>query len=119
MEKHEHRLANLACQFVDLHGTSSEPMGYNACPPLSIRVQEELILSQFFMPQLDPNVGTMNTLDHLESYKTLKHIQGVIDALLYTTFLAMLCKVARVWYIISNPRASTPLSNREEVLGIL
>lgn len=43
-------------------------MDYEARPPLSPRILDEPILSQFKMSQLDPYNGTLDLLDHLESY---------------------------------------------------
>lgn len=59
--EHERRLADLACQLVDLQGTSHGLVGYNACPPFPRRVQKEPILSWFHISQLDPYDGTMNS----------------------------------------------------------
>ena len=38
------------------------------------------------MPQVEPNDGSTNSIDHLESYKILMLIQKVVDALLYLAF---------------------------------
>lgn len=57
------------------------------------------------MSQLDPYNRTTDSLDHLESYKSLMHVQWVTDALLYIAFLAMLHKVAQVLYSHLKPRA--------------
>lgn len=55
---------------------------------------EELILSRFKMPQVNLYDGTLDLLDHLESYKSLMMIQGISNALLCIAFSATLCKVA-------------------------
>lgn len=49
LEEHERKLANFAHQFMDLQGAPHEPVGYNACPPFSCRIQEEPIPGQFRM----------------------------------------------------------------------
>ena len=54
------------------------------------------IFEQFKMPNIEHYEGIIDPLDHLESYKALMRIQGVIDALLCLAFSPTLQKLARV-----------------------
>lgn len=58
---------------------------------------EEPIPTRFKMPQLESYGGTIDPMDHLESYKALLMIQDIMNALLCLAFLATLWKVIQVW----------------------
>ena len=42
--------------------------------------------SKFRMPQIEANDGSKDPLDHLESFKTLMHLQGVLDEIICRAF---------------------------------
>lgn len=42
--------------------------------------------------------GTKDPLDHLNSFKTLIHLLGVLDEIICRAFLTMLKRLARVWF---------------------
>jgi len=81
LEEQDHKLVKLSHQFTNMQGFPRKPLGYDARPPFSREIQEKLIPSQFCMPQVDLYDGTIDLLDHMESYKTLTRVQGVADAL--------------------------------------
>ena len=60
-------------------------------------MQEPLPMN-FKMPQLESNHGITDSVDHLESFKSLMLICKAIDAALCRTFLSTLKYIARYWY---------------------
>ena len=52
----------------------------------------------FRMSQLEAYNGSKDPLDYLEMFKTLMHLQGVLNKVLFRAFLTMLKGPARVWF---------------------
>ena len=52
--------------------------------------------SKFCMPQVEAYDGSKDPLDHLESFKTLMHLQGVADEIICRAFPTTLKAPARV-----------------------
>ena len=57
----------------------------------------------FCMPQIDSYDGVKDPLDHLETFKTLMHLQGVADEIMADeimcrAFLTTLKGAARIWF---------------------
>ena len=50
------------------------------------------------MPQVETYDGLWDTLDHLESFKNLMHLQGVMDKIMCRAFPTTLKGLARVWF---------------------
>ena len=55
------------------------------------------ILLKFRMPQVEAYNGSKDPLGHLESFKTLMHLQGVVDEIMCRAFPTTLKGPARVW----------------------
>ena len=53
---------------------------------------------KFRMPQVESYDRSKDPLDHLESFKTLMHLQGVADEIMCKTFPTTLKGLARVWF---------------------
>jgi len=53
---------------------------------------------KFYMPQVEAYDGSKDPLDHLESFKTLMHLQGAADKIMCRAFPTMLKGPARVWF---------------------
>ncbi|XP_050242129.1 uncharacterized protein LOC126691093 [Quercus robur] len=53
---------------------------------------------KFRMPQVESYDGSKDPLDHLESFKTLMHLQGVANEIMCKTFPTTLKGLARVWF---------------------
>ena len=51
---------------------------------------------KFRMPQVEAYDGSKDPLDHLESFKTLMHLQGVVDEIICQAFPTTLKGPARV-----------------------
>ena len=50
------------------------------------------------MPQVESYDGSKNLLDHLESFKTLMHLQGVVDKIMCKAFPTLLKGPAKIWF---------------------
>ena len=53
---------------------------------------------KFCMPQIKSYDRVKDPLDHLETFKTLMHLQGVPDEIMCRAFPIMLKGPARVWF---------------------
>ena len=52
----------------------------------------------FRMSQVENYDGSKDPLDHLESFKTLMHLQGVLDEIMCRAFPTTLEGLARIWF---------------------
>ena len=66
--------------------------------PFIAQVTSFPLLAKFQMPQVEAYDGLRDLLNHLESFKTLMHLQGVPDEIMCRAFLTMLKGPARVWF---------------------
>ena len=53
---------------------------------------------KFRMPQIDSYDKVKDPLHHLETFKTLMHLQGVADEIMCGAFPTMLKGAARIWF---------------------
>ena len=60
---------------------------------------------KFRMPQIDSYNGVKDPLDHLENFKTLMHLQGVVDEIMCKAFPMMLKGVAKIWFSRLTPNS--------------
>ena len=58
--------------------------------PFMVSVTSFPIPSKFRMPQVESYYGSKDPLGHLESFKTLMHLQGVADEIMCRAFLTTL-----------------------------
>ena len=66
--------------------------------PFTTAVNSFPLSSKFCMPHMDSYDGVKDPLDHLETFKTLMHLQGVADAIMYRVFPTILKGAARIWF---------------------
>ena len=57
------------------------------------------------MPQVEAYDESKDPLDHLESFKTLMHLQGMADEIMCRAFSTMLKGLARVWFNKLTPNS--------------
>ena len=72
-----------------VHRTDSPFMPFNNSHPLP---------SKFKMPSLDLYDGTRDPCDHIATFKTTMHLQGVPDEIMCRAFPTTLKGPARVWF---------------------
>ncbi|XP_075654897.1 uncharacterized protein LOC142625074 [Castanea sativa] len=59
--------------------------------------------SKFHLPQIEAYDGSKDLLDHLETFKILRHLQGVADKIMCRAFPTTLRGPARVWFSRLTP----------------
>ena len=57
------------------------------------------------MQQVETYDGSKDPLDHLESFKTLMHLQGVVDEIMCRAFPTTLKGPARIWFSRLTPNS--------------
>ena len=60
---------------------------------------------KFRMPQIESYDGAKDPLNHLESFKTLMHLQGVADEIMCRAFSTTLKGLARIWFSRLTPNS--------------
>ncbi|XP_065628038.1 uncharacterized protein LOC136066912 [Quercus suber] len=60
---------------------------------------------KFRIPQIKSYDGVKDPLDHLETFKTLMHLQGVPDEIMCRAFLTMLKGPTRIWFSQLTPNS--------------
>ena len=66
------------------------------------------------MPQVETYNGSWDPFNHLESFKTLMHLQGVLDLIMCRVFPTTLKGPARVWF---NKLTPNTVSTFKELSG--
>ena len=61
-------------------------------------VNSHPLSSKFKMPSLDSYDETRDLCDHIATFKTTMHLQGVLDAIMCRAFLTTLKGPSRVWF---------------------
>ena len=57
------------------------------------------------MPQIESYDGVKDPIDHLESFKTLMQLQGVVDEIMCRVFPTTLKGLARIWFSRLTPNS--------------
>ena len=66
--------------------------------PFTTSVNSFPLSSKFRMPQIESYDGAKDPLDHLKSFKTLMHLQGVVDEIMCRAFPTTLKGPVRIWF---------------------
>ena len=66
--------------------------------PFTVSVNSFPLPHKFRMPQIDSYDGVKDPLDHLETFKTLMHLQGVADEIMCRAFPTTLKGAVRIWF---------------------
>ena len=73
--------------------------------PFTAPVNSFPLPSKFRMPQMDSYDGARDPLDHLETFKTLMHLQGVADAIMCRASPTTSKGTARIWFSRLTPNS--------------
>ena len=73
--------------------------------PFTIPVNSCPLPQKFRMPQIESYDGVKDPLDHLETFKTLMHLQGVPDEIMCRVFPTTLRGAARIWFSRLTPNS--------------
>ena len=71
--------------------------------PFTAAVNSFPLPHKFCMPHIDSYDGVKDPLDHLETFKTLMHLQGVADEIMCRAFPTTLKGAARIWFSRLTP----------------
>ena len=66
--------------------------------PFTASVNSFPLPHKFCMPQIDSYDGVKDPLDHLETFKTSMHLQGVADEIMCRAFPTTLKGATRIWF---------------------
>ena len=66
--------------------------------PFTASVTSFPLPPKFCMPQVESYDGSKDPLDHLESFKTLMHLQGVTNEIMCRAFPITLKGLVRIWF---------------------
>ncbi|XP_050242528.1 uncharacterized protein LOC126691547 [Quercus robur] len=73
--------------------------------PFTASVNSFPLPQKFRMPQIESYDGVKDPLDHLETFKTLMHLQGVPDEIMCRVFPTTLKGPAKVWFSRLTPNS--------------
>ena len=73
--------------------------------PFTTSVNSFPLSSKFRMPQIESYDGAKDPLDHLKSFKTLMHLQGVVDEIMCRAFPTTLKGLVRIWFNRLTPNS--------------
>ena len=73
--------------------------------PFTIPVKSCPLPQKFRMPQIESYDGVKDPFDHLETFKTLMHLQGVPDEIMCKAFPTTLKGAARIWFSKLTPNS--------------
>ena len=94
--------------------TSLDELVHRTYSPFTAPVTSFPLPAKFRMPQVEPNDGSKDPLDHLESFKTLMYLQGVLDEIMCKAFPITLKGPVQVWF---NKLALNIVSTFNELSG--
>ena len=73
--------------------------------PFTLSINSFPLPQKFRMPQIESYDEIKNPLDHLETFKTLMHLQGVPDEIMCRAFPTTLKGLARIWFSKLTPNS--------------
>ena len=71
--------------------------------PFTLSVNSFPLPQKFRMPQIESYDGVKDPFDHLETFKTLMHLQGVPDEIMCRAFPTTLKGPTRIWFSRLTP----------------
>ena len=80
-------------------------IGNRTDSPFTAVVNSFPLPHKFRMPHIDSYDGVKDPLDHLETFKTLMHLQGVADEIMCRVFPTTLKGAAKIWFSRLTPNS--------------
>ena len=80
---------------------------YKTDSPFIASITSHPLFSKFKIPTLDSYDGTLDPCDHIATFKTIMHLQGVLDEIMCRAFPTTLKGLARVWFSKLPPNTIT------------
>ena len=78
---------------------------YQTDSPFTAFVTSFPLPPKFCTPQVEAYNKSKDPIDHLESFKTLMHLQGMADEIMCRAFPTMLKGLTRVWFSKLTPNS--------------
>ena len=75
-----------------------EDLVHKTDSPFTALINGHPLPPKFKMPSLDSYDGTREPFDHIATFKTMMHLQGVLNEIMCRAFLTTLKGPARVWF---------------------
>ena len=75
-----------------------EDLVYRMDPPFTTLINGHPLPPKFKMPSLNSYDGTHDPFDHIATFKTTMHLQGVPDEIMCRAFPTTLKGLVRVWF---------------------
>ena len=75
-----------------------EDLVHRTDSPFTTSINGHPLPLKFKMPSLDSYDGTHDPFDHIATFKTTMHLQGVPDEIIYRAFPTTLKGLAQVWF---------------------
>ena len=75
-----------------------EDLVHRTDSPFTASINDHPLPPKFKMPSLDSYDGTCDPFDHITTFKTTMHLQGVPDEIMCRAFPTTLKGLARVWF---------------------
>lgn len=91
---------------------SIEDLVHRTDSPFAASINGHPLPSKFKLPSLDSYDGTCDLFDHIATFKTTMHLQGVPNEIMCRAFLTALKDPARVWF---NKIPPNSVSSSEEL----
>ena len=86
--------------------TTLDDLVHHTDSPITAQVTSCLLPPKFRMPSLETYDGTKDPLNHLESFfKTLMHLQGIPDEIMFRAFPTTMKRLAQVWFSKIKPNS--------------
>ena len=82
-----------------------DDIGNHTDSPFTAAVNSFPLPHKFRMPHIDSYDGVKDPLDHLETFKTLMHLQGVADEIMCRVFPTTLKGAAKIWFSRLTPNS--------------
>ena len=73
--------------------------------PFTTSINSFSLSHKFRMPQIDSYDEVKDSLDHLETFKTLMHLQEVVDKIMCRAFPTTLKGAVRIWFSRLTPNS--------------
>ena len=73
--------------------------------PFTTAVNSFPLPHKFRIPHIDSYDGVKDPLDHLETFKTLMHLEGVVDEIMCRAFPTTLKGATRIWFSRLTPNS--------------
>ena len=73
--------------------------------PFTISINSFPLPQKFRMPQIESYDRANDPLDHLETFKTLMHLQGVANEIMCRAFPTTLKGLVRIWFSRLTPNS--------------